>query len=149
LAVLHDQFAGRAPGFRGGFSHMVTINVARDKPCIDPVVRPFAMRPSEKHFVCRFAGQAAHQTPPNADMSRPSGAVPGQVWVAAGRRTIDRNSFDASAVIGDRVAALVVRDAQAFVPMIPPPLFVGKSSPLDPPHPAHRASFLERTTLSN
>jgi hypothetical protein len=84
-------------------------------------------------------------------MSRPSGAVPGQVWVAAGRRTIDRNSFDASAVskIGDRVAALVAREAQAFVPMIPPPLFVGKSSPLDPPHPAHRASFLERTTLSN
>jgi hypothetical protein len=73
------------------------------------------------------------------------------VWVAAGRRTIDRNSFDASAVskIGDRVAALVAREAQAFVPMIPPPLFVGKSSPLDPPHPAHRASFLERTTLSN
>jgi hypothetical protein len=51
--------------------------------------------------------------------------------------------------IGDRVAALVAREAQAFVPMIPPPLFVGKSSPLDPPHPAHRASFLERTTLSN
>jgi hypothetical protein len=50
-------------------------------------------------------------------MSRPSGAVPGQVWVAAGRRTIDRNSFDASAVnkIADRVAALVVRDAQASV----------------------------------
>jgi hypothetical protein len=71
--------------------------------------------------------------------------------VAAERRTIDRNSFDASAVskIGDRVAALVAREAQAFVPMIPPPLFVGKSSPLDPPHPAHRASFLERTTLSN
>ena len=43
------------------------------------------------------------------------------------------NSIDASAVskIGDRVAALVVREAQAFVPMIPPPLFVGKSSPLD------------------
>jgi hypothetical protein len=59
--------------------------------------------------------------------------------------------FDTSAVskIGDRVAALVAREAQAFVPMIPPPLFVGKSSPLDPPHPAHRASFLERTTLSN
>src|SRR5258708_117880 len=51
------------------------------------------MRPSEKHFVCRFTGQAAHQTRPNADMSRPSGAVPGQVWVAAGRRTIDRNFF--------------------------------------------------------
>jgi hypothetical protein len=51
--------------------------------------------------------------------------------------------------IGDRVAALVVREAQAFVPMIRPPLFVGKSSPLNPPHPAHRASFLERTTLSN
>ena len=29
--------------------------------------------------------------------------------------------------IGDRVAALVAREAQAFVPMIPPPLFVGKS----------------------
>jgi hypothetical protein len=46
LAVLHDQFAGRAPGFRGGFNHVVTINVVRDKPCIDPVLRPFAMRPS-------------------------------------------------------------------------------------------------------
>ena len=39
------------------------------------------------------------------------------------------NSIDASAVskIGDRVAALVAREAQAFVPMIPPPLFVGKA----------------------
>lgn len=53
--------------------------------------------PSIRHAAeCRFAGQAAHQTRPNADMSRPSGAVPGQVWVAVGRRTIDRNSFDAS-----------------------------------------------------
>jgi hypothetical protein len=82
-------------------------------------------------------------------MSRPSGAVPGQVWVAVGRRTIDRILSTPVSKIGDRVAALVAREAQAFVPMIPPPLFVGKSSPLDPPHPAHRASFLERTTLSN
>jgi hypothetical protein len=61
----------------------------------------------------------------------------------------DTFMFGAVSKIGDRVAALVVRDAQAFVPMIPPPLFVGKSSPLGSPHPAHRASFLERTTLSN
>ena len=47
--------------------------------------------PSIRHAAeCRFAGQAAHQTRPNADMSRPSGAVPGQVWVAAGRRKFYR-----------------------------------------------------------
>ena len=91
---------------------------------------------------------------PNAPKRRYEPSVRCSTWPSLGcRRAADHRSkfFRRQRVskIGDRVAALVAREAQAFVPMIPPPLFVGKSSPLDPPHPAHRASFLERTTLSN